>query len=356
MTEPEKGWMNKFSGPNAAIALAMSMIVFVVTLAMGVAGTAAMKAWVQPKLCSTCHNALTVSKGLAMSSHSEFQCTDCHRKSGTSLFESRKVAEVAARKVASQQAVPKEVCLKCHSANRKVSPSGDIRIPHQKHLDRGLQCVNCHIGVAHGQKTDKRGAGIIKFTGPSMATCIDCHSTRNVSTSCGTCHTSDRKPESHKNPTWGTRHGVEARKDTGVCGMCHLFTKEKAVKIAPGAPVTEFARANPFCSSCHVKRPITHTPTWPVEHKQYAKSDRARCLVCHNEEPPKDGEKVSPVFCYKCHRDLHPDNWKKLHPTVVKNVGVVDGKCFSCHVSTQCAKCHAANKVGVGNKPAPEQR
>ncbi len=340
------------SGSTSSRQTALALAVFALLVVISVGTISLLESAVAPRLCTTCHGGLAVTKALAMSSHSEFACVTCHRKTGFRLSFGRAAAEATAGEVAKVQPVPNQVCLQCHTANRKVSPSGDINIPHPKHLAQGLQCVNCHKGVVHGQR-DLAGAGVVSFKGPAMTTCINCHVDRGITTACSACHTDDRKPVSHKNAAWKTTHGKEAQKDVGVCAMCHSFTKDKAVKISAIADAAEFATKVDFCRNCHGNRPVTHTEDWPVTHRLRAKEDRAACLVCHSESKPGPGATVV-VYCQQCHRDLHPANWRLLHPNVVKSIGVLEGKCFNCHISSSCGKCHSEVRARHGGSLKPE--
>ncbi|GAX91363.1 NapC/NirT family cytochrome c [Effusibacillus lacus] len=320
---------------------------------------------VKPKVCASCHSKLTVAQGLSMSSHAKFSCTTCHTKAGFSFTQGNKVVPASATTVNPQDAkvdgkipVKNEVCEKCHSMNnRVVSPSSQIKIPHPQILAKGVQCVQCHEGVMHGQR-EERGQGVISFKGPRMPTCIKCHIERGLSTKCSTCHLDDKKPESHKNNAWVAEgeHGRQARKDVGVCSMCHSFTKDKAVVMGkPGMEAAEFARSNHFCSNCHMnKKPPGHSEIWPIVHKAKAIPNRAGCLTCHNEEKPKPEDRaVQSIYCFKCHQqEKHPADWRNKHPIFVKTKGITEGKCFNCHASNSCATCHKANNV---RQLTPEQ-
>lgn len=340
------------------------ILFFLAAFAVSLGTAVALDNTIKPKVCASCHSKLTVAQGLKMSSHAKFSCTTCHTAAGFSLFKGSEVVPASTTgspggaKVDGKIPVKNEVCEKCHSMeNRNVSPSVPIRIPHAKILAKGVQCVQCHEGVMHGQR-EERGQGVISFKGPRMPTCIKCHIERGLSTKCSTCHLEDKKPESHKNDNWvnGGEHGRQARKDVGVCNMCHAFTKDKAVNMGkPGMEAAEFARSNQFCSNCHInKKPGGHSEIWPIVHKAKAIPNRAGCLTCHNEEKPKPDERaVQNIWCFKCHQqEKHPTNWRNIHPNFVKTKGITEGKCFSCHASNSCATCHKANNV---RQLTPEQ-
>jgi hypothetical protein len=53
---------------------------------------------------------------------------------------------------------------------------------HRKHLQAGLQCMNCHGDVGQLERMSQTSAVT------SMASCISCHQSHNASTICQTCH------------------------------------------------------------------------------------------------------------------------------------------------------------------------
>ncbi len=316
-----------------------------------------------PRLCSSCHQNMTADQTLQKGNHARFSCETCHGAQGMGLFPKTTIPVGLDKKAP----VKREVCNQCHVIeNRQVTPHIPIKVPHKEHLAKGLQCVECHKGVIHGDSTEKRGAEVLvtfKNNGIRMTTCIACHMERGVSTKCSWCHLADLKPSSHTpKEKWVAEgeHGQQALKDVGVCQMCHSYTKDKAVTMGrKGFPAAEFARSNSFCSECHLTKPPSHVGIWPIIHKQQAIPQRQACLVCHNEEKPEPNERVvQRIYCFRCHQPQdsastsptysvtnHPENWRQIHPNIVKTVGIVEGRCFNCHAANSCAKCHRANNI-----------
>lgn len=307
---------------------------------------------VKPEVCATCHSTLTVTQTLMESTHAKFSCTTCHKSVG--ILNAFRTQQVVARadQIDTISPIQNKICEQCHvMENRKVNPSTNIKIPHMKIIDKGVRCVECHVGVAHG-KRDPRGEGIVTFSGPRMPVCIDCHIQRNLSTSCDYCHTDEKRPTSHDDrEEWEVHgeHGAKARKDVGVCLMCHAFTKDRAVNMGQeGLEAIEFARSNSFCSDCHMNtRPVSHNDIWPIIHKADAIPNPQKCITCHDRsKPAPDDRSVQRIYCSKCHaEDKHPDDWRSVHPSVVKEIGIVEGNCFDCHVSNSCSTCHQANNI-----------
>lgn len=73
----------------------------------------------------------------------------------------------------------------CHSLNRVVSTSGDLKINHREHvLKARLSCVKCHPGAAH------KGVGK-RFLIPPRKLCVRCH--KDKMRDCGYCHDGETK-------------------------------------------------------------------------------------------------------------------------------------------------------------------
>lgn len=225
-----------------------------------------------PKMCNACHSNKPNYESWQKSSHANVTCYSCHINKGLAnlLMEKAKVAItgpynefiVGVKEPINHNneyalELPRENCERCHNlSTRKVTPTEGIKIDHQKHLDRGINCTKCHNRIAHlamdedpsitpyekGENKTFKYANFMKMeTG-----CFRCH-TRNqesafleefpegkgAPTACTTCHPADWKglPEGHGG-AWRANHRftVEA-KGKGYCLSCH---NEKE-----------------FCSSCH---------------------------------------------------------------------------------------------------------
>jgi nitrate/TMAO reductase-like tetraheme cytochrome c subunit len=383
MEIPSKGFLKRLmpeDDPSNKV-LKTFLLAAAIMIFVSYATTYGLQLTVAPKVCSSCHDSLPVAQAMQKGNHARFDCKTCHTQTGFGygLFPA---ANVIPKNMENAIPVRKEVCLTCHAIeNRQVTPHIPIKVPHMKHLEKGIECVNCHKNVIHGKISgdQTRGGGVVtvvfKNNGISMPVCIACHLKRGVPTNCSWCHLQDLKPPSHNDRTdWVVRgnHGLNAQKDVGVCQMCHTYTKDRAVLMGPTSVTlddakkraAEFARSNAFCSACHLTRPPSHVDIWPIIHKQQAIPNRAACLTCHNEEKPKPDERiVQRIWCYKCHKKRdssnaadpksgydsqitnHPENWRIIHPSVVKSIGIVQGKCFNCHASNHCSKCHRSNNI-----------
>lgn len=159
----------------------------------------------------------------------------------------------------------RDACQKCHTAYRKVAPSGDLLIPHRAHVEvLDMDCVFCHENLVHS--LNRRG-----FNQPEMEKCLEsCHDGDKATAECLNCHTRKHTPRTHERVNWLQAHGKES--ETQDCDDCHDWTPD-------------------YCADCHAKRPVSHVGNWKSGHAAPAKLRGDGCLVCHGGEP----------FCKECH-------------------------------------------------------
>lgn len=201
----------------------------------------------------------------------------------------------------------------------------DIDPNHKKHVDKGINCVDCHLGVAHGGEFKNK---------VDLKWCSECHQKRasEISMSDIKIGSADMAVKfSHKNHTAMFK-----------CDDCHskLFKMKKgSAKIAFGDH-----KSDKFCYSCH-----------------NGKSAHFDCNKCHGKvAAPKQPivykmqgmgavsfshEFHTAVFgCDQCHTKIWPmqKGVKKM-----KMDDLYQGKfCGECHngkkatAATDCAKCH----------------
>ncbi len=275
-------------------------------------------------------------------------------------------------------------CSSVFNWNGQLASADSPRFDHKGHIDRGVDCVDCHgeenvdwqgmpelefcmechedidPEVEESERAsafyDEQGVGQwihagavsaeVKFThslhikGPES--CLDCHA--NVATSsaiyvsaalsmedCTTCHT-------------------EKARKLQDCASCH---KELREDVAPKSHRAGFRQAHgrtaihgdydtlpQNCSYCHTKSscdechraevPRDHTNTWRLAgHGVSSSIDRERCEVCHTTDS-----------CSECHRQTVPRNHRAVFGAPFNR------HCNGCHVplgsgiGTGCAVCH----------------
>jgi len=273
--------------------------------------------------CANCHEMKPEVLTWQVSAHEKFACTICHVDKKAANYQGKHESDSYSKPIKIIDAIPNQVCLQCHSANRTVSPAGDLKVPHQKHLDNGVACVKCHFGVVHGKiaerdltpflpdptNFDAWNLDVVKkiatkeYIRPSMWTCIDCHKKANVTRQCSACHTTIPTLPSHDQLSWRTDHGKYARNDVQVCVNCHAVPGTPTfIMPSTGDKAADFARAQDFCYKCHTQRPEFHQQNMQTIHPSLVpKRGVQNCLTCHDAQQPKVGENVPKVFCNQCH-------------------------------------------------------
>ncbi len=344
-----------------------------------------------PKFCASCHIMKPEFATWQASSHSQVNCTVCHVDPGlTNALKHKVVATKELYLYATKtyelpihmtETIPDSRCLQCHSLKRKISASSsDLYIPHQTHYDKKIACVKCHQGVAHGKVASRgmtmggdfnswdRSAGqkvmTKDFMIPKMDLCMDCHGRRGVTVACEACHTSSVKPDSHRQNPFKLNHGIDAKKNIKYCDTCHAYIKAPGVtskdlpeeedpvekylnsfQTGADSDYTDYARTNEYCVDCHKKRPVTHSETWPFEHGKAVEKNEQRCLVCHSPRSDVKGT-TNQGACSSCHPSIHKTPWRISHPfPVPEKLGLLEPKCFQCHIKDICTSCHGTKRT-----------
>ncbi len=149
--------------------------------------------------CNKCHEMKPYFKSWKTSSHSavRISCESCHVKPGVLteyVFKLNLYVWMFGRMTGGEMKpiglVPAstEACRRCHSLNRKVSTSGDLKINHEEHIVKAkLECPKCHGGVIHP------GVGKLGSMNPPRKLCKECH--EKEMKKCGYCHIIDGKED-----------------------------------------------------------------------------------------------------------------------------------------------------------------
>jgi nitrate/TMAO reductase-like tetraheme cytochrome c subunit/nitrate reductase cytochrome c-type subunit len=363
----------------------MTLTLFFLALFASI-GFTGLKATSSSSFCSSCHEMKPEFYTWKASTHSEVDCVNCHVKQGVkNLANEKKEVIVDAYKkkmgtyispihMASQ--IPDSSCERCHNVNtREFTPSGDIIIPHVKHKNKGIQCVQCHSGVAHGKVADRKmtyqadydrwdqklgtaAMSDFKFIRPDMDTCMECHEARKATLQCKACHETTMVPKTHKTETFKAGgHGKIQPSELKICEKCHSYMstekydlfkedpvyqkylKNETTSSSISVTVPQYAKTNTFCKKCHGKKPVSHKiPAFITKHGTLSK-DTKRCFTCHENRITSDSP-VTKVQCSTCHKMKHKENWRKGHPIEVSENQRFGKFCLKCHVEKTCASCH----------------
>ncbi|MBE0476425.1 MAG: hypothetical protein IBX62_04915 [Coriobacteriia bacterium] len=244
--------------------------------------------------------------------------------------------------------VPRERCVACHG-DKTSSKLPLHRIHLTSDLLPGLGCPDCHREISLKQRTSTFSVRMV-----DVGFCKDCHSEfpgleenspmvpEDFEVDCTTCH-SGRSAFRHQ------RHYLSHIIAPRECKGCHggrvlpwSPEHEREDWLAEHGPkALEVGRDNcfkchefglSFCDQCHSDRPPSHTPKaqWLATHSEHARDDTRRCFACHESN-----------FCRKCHVN-HEEGWLDRHPVVVNDKG--PERCWECHSDTFCSYCHARSE------------
>jgi hypothetical protein len=177
---------------------------------------------------------------------------------------------------------------------KMVYPRPNLRMNHKAHLDRNIQCAQCHGHIENLELATREQL-------PRMAGCFSCHA----------------------------MSGAARGKAKGDCTNCHLTEPNGKMK-------TEFSAG--ALQPPQWLHGAAHTPDWLARHKGVAGANSQLCASCHTSK-----------WCNDCHdgrirpRNVHPNDWISLHPQSARQD---NPRCVSCHnLQSFCADCH--RRVGV---------
>jgi nitrate/TMAO reductase-like tetraheme cytochrome c subunit len=339
------------------------------------------------EFCASCHEMKPEVYTWKASTHSEVDCVSCHIEPGLKNLAKSKaegVVELYKKQMKTYTApirmpgeIPDSACETCHNVlAREVTASGDIIIPHDKHKNKDVECIQCHSGVAHGKIANRKmtyqadyakwdskvgtaAMADIKFIRPDMDTCMECHKARKATLECTACHTTGMFPKNHKKADFKTNtHGKQASTDLKDCNECHkdmsaeelegyeevstltkVLNKDKAQ--APKKNHYNYSKENTFCRDCHSKRPSSHTSNFMMEHGTHASENKQKCMACH-EVQRSSNSNISQVACASCHPSSHSRNttWRTKHPIQLKPNQKLQRSCYQCHSEPTCSTCH----------------
>ena len=314
--------------------------------------------------CKVCHSAAYTSEASSdrlLPKPSE-TCDNCHDVDHANL------AAVKAGTLANGQ------CGFCHLGEnagkdgkvaRVVIPPPNIRFTHKRHLDRNIQCAQCHGQIGELELATREQL-------PRMAGCFSCHAMSGAAQGeakgqCINCHITEPSGQmttdfstgqllppdwlhmAGHDADWIERHKTIAANDSKFCSNCHREEE---------------------CASCHdgtVRNRKVHPNDWISMHPEAARQNNPRCTSCHQET----------TFCGDCHRRVgvardgpagNRDVGERFHPPpeiwssspkgpghhaweAEENINT----CVSCHTERDCATCHASRGLpgGEGVNPHP---
>ncbi len=295
--------------PRAIVWTGVGLVVFVLIYGASMAATST--TWFCNNMCHNVH--ADNAKQYFAGTHSEVSCIACHYPpsfdparfaldrvdklldiyptvTGTFEMPLNKYSRIGLE-------MPQSQCTQCHSSHRRVSPTKGLKIDHEVHSTREINCTVCHNRVAHPE--------VFPLTLPGNAKHEDFMTMR----ACFRCHSQDNT----------ARNGYTA---PGTCPTCHT----------PDFPL----------------KPADHTAAWltPVggvsAHSKAAADDSAAVTAARTAWEP-----IAKAFV-----DEEPRIIMQLidvdteHPIDLPPVATVS-RCGECHTQAFCDDCHARNGVGT---------
>jgi nitrate/TMAO reductase-like tetraheme cytochrome c subunit len=234
------------------------------------------------------------------SAHNQITCVQCHIKPGfknliTHKLKSTKEVYYHATGVPDQivqtkeEAISSENCLQCHSKNRLVTASGDLKVNHTGHIESEVPCITCHAGVVHG-KTAARGLNVSNYLGywtngttkrvmvesflrSNMGLCIDCHEKVNKG----------EKPWEDIAYSLPTNHeeSENLHEDQNIDDP-----ETQNIILQRIANQKANAKVSMKCETCHKEVTVPgshHNSDWDYNHGITAIQGLDSCLNCHQD-------------------------------------------------------------------------
>jgi cytochrome c-type protein NapC len=244
-----------------------------------------------------------------------------------------------------EEAISNQNCLQCHSKNRLVTASGDLKVNHKGHIDDGIPCITCHSGVVHAKMaardinvtadrskwTPENAQKLIeeKYLKPNMGTCIDCHDKVNKGEKPwkDVAYSVPPNPEEKKADT----EKAKSSEGTEAAQAAHDKNTQDIILQAVGQQQKD-VKVSMACETCHreIKVPKSHKiDDWKTNHGATAIQTLDSCMNCHQDSK---WEKEIPKEDITTILKLGPQNSKYTpNVTVTKEEARTNKFCSACH-------------------------
>lgn len=338
-----------------------------------------------PTFCASCHEMAPEYTTYTASAHNQISCVQCHIKPGFTNMITHKmislkevyyhVTGIPKQIVQTEhEAVSNENCLQCHSKNRLVTASGDLKVNHKGHIEEGVPCIACHAGVVHakivarginteevrGKYTEESAQKVMekKYMAPNMGTCIDCHDKVNngekpwkdvaylvpPNPGHGGEETEEHKKESGEAATEAstkaTTEGEHAEATEAETLAVHEQKTQDIILQAIGKQQKD-VKLSMACETCHkkVKVPQSHkVKGWNGAHGDTAFKELDKCVDCH-----EDSKWIREIPKEDLITLLKMKNAKKETGKYVPNITLVKDE---SRINKFCSACHSNRPAG----------
>jgi hypothetical protein len=236
---------------------------------------------------------------------------------------------------------------------------------HRAHVIKGINCVECHAGIALAGDT-----GPLHF--PTDAVCRGCHSKPHDEHACSGCHGESfvRQGAELAREHLRFEHKTHMADVKGDCVRCHVGVAEsQPTELRPkmatcfGCHKHQDQWSLRDCDGCHVdlqtegtlpSSHLVHDGDWIREHGVRAASARDLCATCHTERSCAGCHGVGTVPALPARLAFDTVSLSGLHRAGFKSRHALEaradpGLCTTCHSENSCIDCHAASHVAPGS-------
>ena len=236
---------------------------------------------------------------------------------------------------------------------------------HRAHVIKGINCVECHAGIALAGDT-----GPLHF--PTDAVCRGCHSKPHDEHACSGCHGESfvRQGAELAREHLRFEHKTHMADVKGDCVRCHVGVAEsQPTELRPkmatcfGCHKHQDQWSLRDCDGCHVdlqtegtlpSSHLVHDGDWIREHGVRAASARDLCATCHSERSCAGCHGVGTVPALPARLAFDTVSLSGLHRAGFKSRHALEaradpGLCTTCHSENSCIDCHAASHVAPGS-------
>ena len=236
---------------------------------------------------------------------------------------------------------------------------------HRAHILKGINCVECHAGVA-----SEGDPAALHF--PSDAECRRCHSSPHDEHACSGCHGEGyvRGGVGLAREHLRFEHAKHMLPAKGDCVRCHVeVTEARPSAILPqmascfGCHEHQDQWTLRDCDGCHVDLAAEGTPPddhlihdgdFVRDHGVRAASARDLCSTCHSERSCAacHGAGTMPGLPARLAFDevrlsgLHRAGFASRH---AEEARADPGLCTTCHSESACIDCHTREHVAPGS-------
>lgn len=293
-------------------------------------------------------------------------CEDCHLTAAKSKLSSDNILGDHESCKSCHEEQLSSNCTFCHTSADNIQPikvpEREVTFSHELHAtEQKIKCQTCHAGLDEAVAAGPKNM-------PAMTVCTDCHTARNVSTNCETCHTDFAAliPADHTQGDFKRDHKKRTRlgaQDVS-CATCH--TESFCQDCHTGIELHGFGAVRDLMTDPSPRTSVKDSPkqlrlqqvhdlNYRFTHGVDARSKLIDCSSCHDRQ----------TFCATCHQAGGEITLEKIRPAThdlpgFTTIGKGSGggrhaelarrdieSCASCHdvqgSDPTCMLCHTDN-------------